>query len=187
MKQIVWNGLLCSLGLLLSLNAWAERDGLYLSAGLGLHTGNYEETHDGDSLFDDACGGLLSSFKIGAYLTPQLALYYQRDAAWLYERVSTSSSDSRALVNLGITGAGLSYYLSPAQGSTYLEVAAGLGDRTFISGEQKDSYGAALLLGGGIEAGRHLQFGLMLMHVSASKGNFESGASILAGKVELKL
>lgn len=157
-----------------------DRSGFYLSGGLGAHSSDFE------NVFGEASyGGLLTSFKIGGHLSPQFALYFQREAAWF--RVEDGFND--ILYVTGITGLGGTYWFSNQTGTGYIEGGVGLADFSAVSEPNAEPvYGAGVAIGGGYELSPNVQVGGILVG-SSVENDFGVSTSVrtLAVKLELKL
>ena len=157
-----------------------QRSGFYLSGGLGISSNKYEEDWDSDShSFSNA--GLATSFKIGGYLSPNMALYYQREASfWQW-------SEADANIYGGLTGIGATYYFQPSRGP-YVAAGIGLGDIVF---EDTGDVGLGMSVGAGYEFSDHIQLGVVYTYTSVEESYYlsdrEVSTTAFSGKIEFKL
>ncbi|MFG1495059.1 outer membrane beta-barrel protein [Saccharospirillum sp. HFRX-1] len=158
-----------------------NRSGFYLSGGLGLHQTTVTQAQNGSEV-DDSFSGLNTSFKLGGYLNPNLALYYQRELALF-------SDDESYLTLSGLMGLGGTYYLSD-QGGLYIEAGVGLGNVSNAAVGGFEGLGRAFMVGAGFETSSHTQVGGLIQYVTAEDdddSSWETDALTIGIKAELKL
>jgi len=115
--------------------------------------------------------GLATSFKIGAGITNQFALYFVRNASWFSTTNAGVNKDATAVV--GISGIGASYFFAPASPSGYMLAAIGGSDYALpLESNVTTRTGRAFMLGGGYEFSRHLMLEGTLLATSATDPNF---------------
>jgi len=133
-----------------------NRQGFILGFGAGFHTIDSDVIYNGYKLGSDSNSGIATSFKIGAGLTDQFALYYVRNASWYSAPYSDGFTTKDITYTMGIMGLGATYFLSPSAPSGYLLGAIGAGDLSapFESGISSDT-GSAFMLGAGYELNNH--------------------------------
>jgi len=133
-----------------------NRQGFILGFGAGFHTIDIDVIYNGYKLGSDSNSGIATSFKIGAGLTDQFALYYVRNASWYSAPYSDGFTTKDITYTMGIMGLGATYFLSPSAPSGYLLGAIGAGDLSapFESGISSDT-GSAFMLGAGYELNSH--------------------------------
>lgn len=139
-----------------------SRDGLYLSAGLGVHSSALESHAPSGNVTTEAGAGPVLSVKLGGYINPRWALYYHGRSNNWYENYED------ALFIAALNGIGATYYFSPISGNGYLEASLGLGTLMAVaSNEQEVEMGTALSIGLGYEVTRHFQVGVSYFSVAA--------------------
>ena len=135
-----------------------QRQGFILGFGAGLHETTLDFTYNGAKIDSESKGGLATSLKIGAGITNQLAVYYVRNASWYQAPISNGFETSDTLYTVGISGIGVTYYLSATAPSWYFLGAVGVGDISApFDRDVKSDTGGAIMLGGGYEASKHVQ------------------------------
>ena len=133
-----------------------NRQGFILGFGAGFHTIDSDVIYNGSKLGKDSDSGIATSFKIGAGLTDQFALYYVRNASWYSAPYSDGFTTKDITYTMGIMGFGATYFLTPSTPSGYILGAIGAGDLSapFESGISSDT-GSAFMLGAGYEFNNH--------------------------------
>lgn len=164
-----------------AIHAHAEdRSGFYFGGGLGAHLSNLKAEQNGLSGSETNLGWS-TSFKMGGYVTPTLALYFVREAVWW----SDEDLDGDVLVT-GLSGIGSTYYFNTGD-SFYLEAGVGVGDfENIATGEAESGIGA--MFGAGYEFSDHFQVGLVALNsvVEGSDVDGDYTASNLAFVVKLE-
>lgn len=158
-----------------------NRSGFYLSGGLGVSSSSVEATYGTSSSEESGYSGFLTSVKVGGYINPNFALYYQREAAWF-----SDDNDNDWLT--GLTGIGGTYYFDRS-GGVYLEAGLGLGD-FMLRNTGEVATGGAAMFGVGGEINDHLQAGIELMSTSTEDpytAGLEYDIFTMAAKFELKI
>jgi hypothetical protein len=134
-----------------------QRQGFILGFGAGFHTIRENYYVNGINVSSQSEGGLATSFKIGAGVTDQVALYYVRNASWFSAPYFDGYTTRDATYTVGISGIGVSYYLAPSAPSGYFLAAVGIGD---IAAPFEDNTGTnnggAFMFGGGYEFAKNL-------------------------------
>ena len=140
------------------------RQGFILGLGAGFHTLNVDFNFNGSKIASDSETGLATSFKIGGGITNQLALYYVRNASWYSAPSSNGFVINNITYEIGISGIGLTYFLSPTAPSGYFLGAVGVGDidAPFEDNIKADT-GSAVMIGGGYETANHMQLEATLL------------------------
>lgn len=129
-----------------------ERSGLYLSGGVGVQTSTISGEYNGSEYFSTTNNGYLSSFKIGAYLNPNVAVYAVHEGAWWFEE--TDNDDPYVA---GLAGVGITYYVNEGN-STLFEAAVGLSHlHALEDSDIKHTDGIAGYVGVGREFMNHFQ------------------------------
>ena len=129
----------------------STRDGLYLSAGIGYHYTTLASIVEGETFATQNHRGLLTSVKIGPYLCPSFALYYQQELNWIEAESYIYTS--------GLNGIGGTLFL---KNNTYFEVGLGFGSLTDMDMiEFEKISGLAILTGIGIGAPGISQMGIL--------------------------
>jgi len=133
-----------------------KRQGFILGFGAGFHTIDYDFIYNGSNIGSESKSGVATSFKIGAGLTDQFALYYVRNASWYSAPYFDGFTIKDITYTTGIMGLGAAYFLSPSAPSAYVLGAIGTGDLSapFESGVSSDT-GSAIMLGAGYELSSH--------------------------------
>jgi len=136
-----------------------ERRGFVIGLGAGLHTLDIDYKYSGELLASQSEKGIATSFKIGFGVTNQFLVYYVRKASWFNAPVFDGVSVSDTTIISGISGIGVSYYLSGSAPSAYFLGAFGIGDLSapFESAIETDT-GSAYMFGAGYEVSEHVQF-----------------------------
>lgn len=149
-----------------------HREGFILGFGAGLHHTTLDFTYRGAKIESDSKGGLATSLKIGAGITDQFSIYYVRNASWYRAPISNGITTSDTLYTVGISGVGVTYYLSPTAPSWYFLGAVGVGDISapFESNVGSDT-GSAAMLGGGYEIDRHVQLEATVLGTDIDSGD----------------
>lgn len=171
-----------------SLAAAEPRSGFYLSGGLGAHSMFYNQSFDGSDVSSDYLG-VLTSIKIGWHLSPQWALYYQREAAFFNVGAEDPVFQDSLYVT-GMAGLGTTYFFRPDVNSMYLEVGAGFGDIADTSGSYDGVNGLGLMFGFGYEFSEHFQAGFVSILTRIEDdtiSGLEYQTATAALKLELKL
>lgn len=180
-KQLT--GTILGLVLLAPLTEAEVRKGFYLSGGVGLQSLNLYGT-DSVAEIEEDHSGFHTSFKIGGHLSPQWALYYQREASWWDYNIEDT------LFVAGMSGLGATYFFSPETEAGYIEFGAGLGDITWSSENSLQASGSAFIIGAGYQFAKHAQAGAVLT-MSATDDEYYSNISYetvsVAAKIEAKL
>ena len=142
-----------------------NREGFILGLGVGMHSSNIEFNYDGSTILDYDRSGLATSFKIGGGISNQFAIYYARYAAWYSAPFSDGITTKDITYTTGISGLGVTYYLTPEQQTGYIFGAYGIGDLAapFEDGIAPDD-GSAMMAGAGYEFSDHIQIeGVILL------------------------
>ena len=157
-----------------------DRGGLYLSFGLGGHSTSFDVVGFEEESNSEL--GLATSFKLGGYITPQFAIYYQREAGfWMVEEAED------AIFLTGLSGIGATVYAEPYLGM-YLEGGLGFGELAVIeSGNVEAVPGRAVMLGVGNELTAHSQIGFVYLSGLVEDSGIGLGTSTFAAKLEFKL
>ena len=141
-----------------------NRQGFILGLGAGIHNVDIDFNFNGSTALSESESGLATSFKIGAGITNQFALYYVRNASWYNAPYSDGVTISDITYTVGINGIGGTYYLSHSAPSGYFLGSIGIGDISapFESGVESDT-GSALMFGGGYQVIEHIQLEATLL------------------------
>ena len=154
---------------------------LYLSGGVGFHGTGLAFLLDDVTYSTQINKGILTSFKLGGYLTPNFAAYFQRQSVWWTYVNSIVVSD--------INGIGGTVYFN--QNLMYFELGLGVGGLDVVdSGLTRKQTGSAFLIGYGIEATDNIQVGIVTLATSISDSenlSFEYETFTTAIKIEFKL
>lgn len=141
-----------------------QRQGFILSFGAGFHTLKKNFSRSGYNDVSQSKGGLATSFKIGAGLTDQVAVYYVRNASWFSAPYTDGVTTKDATYTIGISGIGATYFLAPSAPSGYFLAALGIGDiaAPFENNTQANT-GGAFMFGGGYEFAKNLMLEATLL------------------------
>jgi len=134
-----------------------QRQGFILGFGSGFHTLKENYSSSGSNDWSRSEGGLATSFKIGAGITDQVAVYYVRNASWFSAPYFDGVTTRDATYTIGISGIGASYFLAPSAPSGYFLAAIGVGDIAVpFESSTKSNTGGAFMFGGGYEFMKNL-------------------------------
>ncbi|MFA6903756.1 MAG: hypothetical protein WC236_11815 [Gallionellaceae bacterium] len=137
-----------------------NREGFILGLGLGIHSLKNDYSLNGASYLTESKSGLATSFKIGAGITNQFALYFVRNASWF----NTTYASREVHAVAGISGIGATYFLEPAAPSVYVLGAVGGGDYAIpLESTFTTRTGGAVMLGGGYEFDKNVMFEITLL------------------------
>ena len=129
-----------------------NRQGFILGLGAGFHTLKENYTNNGNNVGSRSEGGIATSFKIGGGITDQVALYFVRNASWFSAPYYINGVTTRdATYTIGLSGIGVSYFLTPSAPSGYFHAAIGVGDIATPFESTKPDTGSAFMFGGGYE------------------------------------
>lgn len=107
---------------------------------------------------------MATSFKIGAGITDQFALYYVRNASWFSAPYFDGYTTRDATYTIGISGIGATYFLAPSAPSGYFLAAIGAGDIAVpFENNTKANTGGAFMFGGGYEFAKNLMIEATLL------------------------
>ncbi len=134
-----------------------NRQGFILGLGVGSHSLGIDWIYNGRNFGSQAKSGLATSFKIGAGITDQFALYYVRNASWYNAPYFDGYTTTDTTFTMGLSGLGASYFLAPTTPSAYFLAALGSGDLSlpFKSNSTRETGGASMF-GVGYEFSRHI-------------------------------
>lgn len=149
-----------------------HRQGFILGLGAGFHSTSLDFTRSGFSPLSQSKSGLATSFKIGAGITDQFALYYVRNASWYSAPYSNNGTTKDALYTIGLSGIGASYFLAPSAPSGYILGAFGVGDLAAPFEKVNPDTGSAFMFGGGYEFNNHLMFEATLLKANIQGSGF---------------
>jgi hypothetical protein len=134
-----------------------QRQGFILGFGAGLQTIRENFSGNGYNDVSQSEGGLATSFKIGAGVTDQVALYYVRNASWFSAPYFDGYTTRDVTYTIGISGIGISYFLAPTAPSGYFLAAVGVGDIAVpFESNTGTNTGGAFMFGGGYEFAKNL-------------------------------
>jgi len=146
-----------------------NREGFILGLGAGLHSIKNDYSLNGNSYLTESKSGLATSFKMGAGITNQFALYFVRNTSWFSTPVTNGVTTKDAHAVVGISGIGANYYFEPAAPSGYMLAAVGGSDYAFpFESNITTKKGGALMLGGGYEFDKHVMFEVTLLATSVA-------------------
>ena len=111
------------------------REGLYAALGFGYHSLSYES----DGFESEEYNGLTTSFNIGYGFTNNFLLFYSNDINWYTREEENSyySDDEEHLIINGLSGLGLTYFLSE---NFYTTLVYGIASDKDLSSEDDISY-----------------------------------------------
>ena len=147
-----------------------DRQGLIMGLGAGFQTLRTDAFNLYGNTGSMPAQGLATSFKIGAGVTNQIALYYVRNDSW-FRAYPSSVSAKETTYTTGISGIGATYFLAPTAPSGYFLAATGTGyvSAPFKSGNNPKT-GRAFMVGGGYEFEKSLavEWTLLTTHTQSS-------------------
>ncbi|PTY37917.1 hypothetical protein BGP77_15765 [Saccharospirillum sp. MSK14-1] len=103
--------------------AYADRDGILLSAGFGLGGNKLIYVNEEENVDLDASWGGAFQLKLGGIISHQHAVYLHFQNS-LFSFQETSSRDEFAAFT-GFSGLGYTYFANPTIGSPYIEASIG--------------------------------------------------------------
>lgn len=146
-----------------------NREGFILGLGAGLHGIKNDYSLNGNSYLTESKSGLATSFKMGAGITNQFALYFVRNTSWFSKPVTNGATTKDAHAVVGISGIGATYYFEPTAPSGYMLAAVGGSDYAFpFENNITTKKGGAFMLGGGYEFDKHVMFEVTLLATSVA-------------------
>ena len=146
-----------------------NREGFILGLGAGLHSIKNDYSLNGNSYLTESKSGLATSFKMGAGITNQFALYFVRNASWFSTPVTSGTTTKDVHAVVGMSGIGATYYFEPAAPSGYTLAAVGGSDYAFpFESNMNTKTGGAFMLGGGYEFDKHVMFEVTLLATSVA-------------------
>jgi len=149
-----------------------HRQGFILGFGAGFHSTSLDFNNSGFNSPSQSKNGVATSFKIGAGITDQFALYYVRNASWYSAPFSNNGTTKNALYTIGLSGIGASYFFAPSAPSGYILGAFGAGDLAAPLENVNPDTGSAAMFGGGYEFNNHVMFEATLLKTNIQGSGF---------------
>jgi hypothetical protein len=124
-----------------------QRKGFILGGGVGAGYLSYQERFDGEGPFDLNKFSLATNFKIGYAPSNSLEIYYINSVSWFGYMSET--------LLIGVTGAGVTKYLSPKGTGFFVSLGAGISFFRSLTAGGGSFTGFGLIGGIGYEFSKH--------------------------------